>query len=179
MGDDEALLAAIRDKPDDDAPRLIYADFLEEHGQDLRAKWIRRQIEVARKPNGRDIAKCNVAGVRFKSGIRLCGFYKVLEIKPWLWFSPEQIEKHVHPMYVISSYNSYRISVTWYRGFPVAIGCGPLNLREFHDRFNYGPKVICFLYQTYRRLNLFDWPNVEEFSRNCGYNRLRWLLIDH
>jgi uncharacterized protein (TIGR02996 family) len=43
----EALLAAVLDAPDDDLPRLIYADWLEEYGDDLglrRAHFIRAQI---------------------------------------------------------------------------------------------------------------------------------------
>src|SRR4051812_5383520 len=37
----DALLAAIAEAPDDDAPRLVYADWLEEHGDDARAEFIR------------------------------------------------------------------------------------------------------------------------------------------
>jgi uncharacterized protein (TIGR02996 family) len=48
MSDADALLAAIRAAPDDDAPRLIYADWLEEHGQPGRAEFIRVQCELAR-----------------------------------------------------------------------------------------------------------------------------------
>ncbi|HEY7315625.1 MAG TPA: TIGR02996 domain-containing protein [Gemmataceae bacterium] len=43
MTHDEAFLQAIREAPDDDAPRLIYADWLEEHGQTDRAEFIRIQ----------------------------------------------------------------------------------------------------------------------------------------
>jgi uncharacterized protein (TIGR02996 family) len=49
MSDVAALLAAIRAAPDDDAPRLVYADWLDEHGQPERAEFIRLQIELARK----------------------------------------------------------------------------------------------------------------------------------
>jgi uncharacterized protein (TIGR02996 family) len=48
MSDAAALLAAIRATPDDDAPRLVYADWLEEHGQPERAEFIRVQCELAR-----------------------------------------------------------------------------------------------------------------------------------
>jgi uncharacterized protein (TIGR02996 family) len=48
MSDAAALLAAIRAAPDDDAPRLIYADWLDEHGQPERAEFIRVQIELDR-----------------------------------------------------------------------------------------------------------------------------------
>lgn len=37
--------AAIRANPDDDTPRLVYADWLEEHGDEPRAEFIRLQIE--------------------------------------------------------------------------------------------------------------------------------------
>jgi uncharacterized protein (TIGR02996 family) len=41
------LLAAILDAPDDDAPRLVYADWLEEHGDPARAEFIRLQLVLA------------------------------------------------------------------------------------------------------------------------------------
>jgi uncharacterized protein (TIGR02996 family) len=47
-----ALLAAVLETPDDDAPRLVYADWLEENGEADRAAFIRLQIELARLPEG-------------------------------------------------------------------------------------------------------------------------------
>ena len=41
MGDDDAFLRAIADAPGDDAPRLVYADWLDEHGQPDRAEYLR------------------------------------------------------------------------------------------------------------------------------------------
>lgn len=49
MPDAAPFLAAIRAAPDDDAPRLIYADWLDEHGQPERAEFIRVQCELARR----------------------------------------------------------------------------------------------------------------------------------
>lgn len=49
---DHALLAAILADPDDDAPRLIYADWLEERGDPDRAEFIRLQCHLARSPHG-------------------------------------------------------------------------------------------------------------------------------
>jgi uncharacterized protein (TIGR02996 family) len=47
--EEEALLAAIRDDPDDDTPRLVLADWYAENGQESRGEFIRTQIEqVAR-----------------------------------------------------------------------------------------------------------------------------------
>ncbi len=48
MSDGEALLAAILANPDDDAPRLIYSDWLEENGDEARAEFIRVQCEYTR-----------------------------------------------------------------------------------------------------------------------------------
>ena len=49
MTDDaDALLRAVLAAPDDDAPRLIYADWLDEHGDPARAEFIRVQVELAR-----------------------------------------------------------------------------------------------------------------------------------
>lgn len=50
MTDHDALLAAICDNPDDDTPRLVFADWLEEHDQPERAAFIRAQIELAQAP---------------------------------------------------------------------------------------------------------------------------------
>lgn len=41
----QALLQTIFDKPDDDVARLVYADWLEEHDQAERAKFIRLQVK--------------------------------------------------------------------------------------------------------------------------------------
>lgn len=48
MTHEEAFLSAIREAPSDDAPRLIYADWLEEHGRTDRAEFIRVQCQIAR-----------------------------------------------------------------------------------------------------------------------------------
>ena len=47
MSEREALLRAICDHPDDDTPRLVFADWLQEHGEEDRAEFIRVSIEVA------------------------------------------------------------------------------------------------------------------------------------
>jgi uncharacterized protein (TIGR02996 family) len=45
MTDRDALLRAIIESPADDAPRLVYADWLDEHGDPVRAEFIRLQCE--------------------------------------------------------------------------------------------------------------------------------------
>jgi len=49
MSRDEGFLRAIRDNPDDDGSRLVYADWLEEHG-DERGEFIRLQCALATMP---------------------------------------------------------------------------------------------------------------------------------
>ncbi len=46
--DDEGLIRALIADPDDDVPRLVYADWLEEHGRPERARLIRGQCELQR-----------------------------------------------------------------------------------------------------------------------------------
>ena len=47
-----ALLRTVLDHPDDDTPRLVYADWLEEHGDPARAEFIRLQCRIAERENG-------------------------------------------------------------------------------------------------------------------------------
>jgi uncharacterized protein (TIGR02996 family) len=48
MNDHDALLAAVRASPDEDLPRLAFADWYDEHGQAARAEFIRAQVEADR-----------------------------------------------------------------------------------------------------------------------------------
>ncbi len=51
MGDGEALLKAILEAPDEDVPRLVYADWLQENGLGARADFIRRGVRKPRVAN--------------------------------------------------------------------------------------------------------------------------------
>src|SRR5260370_1312001 len=52
MSQADAFLDAIREAPDDDTPRLVYADWLDDHGDADRAAFIRAQVRLARLPPG-------------------------------------------------------------------------------------------------------------------------------
>jgi uncharacterized protein (TIGR02996 family) len=52
MSHDDAFIQAIIDNPDDDSPRLVYADWLEENGRPERADFIRVQCALAHLPHG-------------------------------------------------------------------------------------------------------------------------------
>ena len=47
-----AFVQAITENPEDDSPRLVYADWLDEHGQPERAEFIRVQCQLARVATG-------------------------------------------------------------------------------------------------------------------------------
>jgi uncharacterized protein (TIGR02996 family) len=57
MPSKEAFLQAIIENPDDDAPRLIFADWLEEHGESTRADFIRVQCELANLPEDDEVRR--------------------------------------------------------------------------------------------------------------------------
>jgi len=46
----QAFVRAILDDPDDDLVRLVFADWLQERGQEARAAWIRSSLELAKLP---------------------------------------------------------------------------------------------------------------------------------
>lgn len=48
MSDLDALYRAVLDRPDDDTPRLVYADALDDLGEPDRAAFVRAQVEAAR-----------------------------------------------------------------------------------------------------------------------------------
>jgi uncharacterized protein (TIGR02996 family) len=50
MNHHEAFLRAVIDEPDDDTPRLVYADWLDEHDDPARAEFIRVQCSLAKMP---------------------------------------------------------------------------------------------------------------------------------
>ena len=55
--DNPELLRAIAAAPNDDLPRLVYADWLDENGQDVRAEFIRVQCQIAGLEADRDKAR--------------------------------------------------------------------------------------------------------------------------
>src|SRR5262249_52085188 len=50
MSEQAALFRAICEQPDDDAVRLVYADWLEENGDPELAEYIRREVALAKVP---------------------------------------------------------------------------------------------------------------------------------
>jgi uncharacterized protein (TIGR02996 family) len=51
MTEREAFIEAIATNPDEDTPRLVFADWLQEHGEERRAEFVRIQCALARRPH--------------------------------------------------------------------------------------------------------------------------------
>ena len=56
VDDEAALLGTVAAYPDDDLPRLVYADWLEDRGDDGRADFVRTQVQLAREPEWSPLA---------------------------------------------------------------------------------------------------------------------------
>jgi uncharacterized protein (TIGR02996 family) len=57
MSDEDAFVHSILNNPDDDTSRLVFADWLEEHGRASHAELIRIQCELARLPKRSRVPK--------------------------------------------------------------------------------------------------------------------------
>src|SRR5947208_913652 len=52
MSDEESLLLAVEARPADDTPRLVYADWLDEHARPAEAAFLRAEVRWQRRPPG-------------------------------------------------------------------------------------------------------------------------------
>ena len=64
-----ALWAAIRAHPDDDTPRLVYADWVQENGDDARAEFIRLQCEMIRLADDQKARRKVLPGLRHRERV--------------------------------------------------------------------------------------------------------------
>lgn len=102
--EERAFLYRIISDPDNDAPRLIYADWLEEHGRDDRAELIRLQIKLTElDPDDKEYERIELR----------CNELIDLNREEWQGFTPDKS---------ISNYNK---SLVFERGFvkEVTVGC--------------------------------------------------------
>jgi uncharacterized protein (TIGR02996 family) len=87
MSDEKALLAAIREHPHEDTPRLVYADWLQENGQPERGEFIRVQCELARlEPDDpRSEALTHREGALWRKHAKAwkAGLSKLLQVAPF------------------------------------------------------------------------------------------------
>jgi uncharacterized protein (TIGR02996 family) len=122
MSDRDALLRAICENPDDDAPRLIYADWLDEHDDPRQAEFIRVQIEVARR------------GIRNYEGHPLA----VRQMELW-----KELRKW---RFVLGNWLQLSLS-DFRRGFSVRHQCTPAEfVRDAANFWRHGPITHLVLY---------------------------------
>jgi uncharacterized protein (TIGR02996 family) len=107
MSDETALLRAIAANPDEDTPRLAFADYIEEQGNTARAEFIRGQVELARlkedSPRRREIAfRCR----------------QLLDAHEEEWLDPREV---------------FERDWAWSRGFVETFSTTPADLSYGHD----------------------------------------------
>lgn len=117
MTDDAAMLAAIIDRPDDDTPRLAYADWLDDQGEADRAAFIRAQVEYARIPEcviiGGDQPCCPRCSALERSQVireSLSTVDGITQANGWHWS-------------VLLPHTGSNGDVAWSRGFVESVTC--------------------------------------------------------
>lgn len=116
-----ALLRAICEAPDDDAPRLIYADWLDEHGEAERAEFIRLQVK-ANELGGcthkwSPGTTCDGCRTRKRSN-------ELLRSHLADWTPPQLLETHTDLEKVLQRRQQLRgAPCEWHRGFVHSITC--------------------------------------------------------
>lgn len=157
--DGTALQAAIRACPDDDAPRLVYADWLQENGDESRAEFIRAQIAVARGESARTVL------YRFRVA-------KLLTAHGREWF-PEcsgwGVTPHPNKFREFSQHQLYHAALVS-RGFLSHIRC------RMRDWERLGPTLV--MSQPLEHVTIGDREVAEEWSEdedgNDEFQGLRW-----
>jgi uncharacterized protein (TIGR02996 family) len=151
MNEREALLRAVCENPDDDTPRLVFADWLQEHGEDNRAEFIRVQIELAR----------GGGGTRQEQRER-----ELLAAHREGWGEPfRQFE-------VAGSFRHFVFGVHYRRGFVWA-----LSINDEEQRFVDNAAAL-FSLAPIERVNLFHKSQHADLARCPELLRAKELLLD-
>ncbi len=146
MTTEDDFIAAILARPGDDTQRLVYADWLQERGQDERAGFIRVQIKVAREPAGRSHRRLRVKGAHRAHTFETIAFAKPWEVSPGGRF--------LDPLVVLCGQcgSSYATSVAWHRGLPAVVGCTERQWHLYHRHFAGPVPLVCL-----NRVGAFIW----------------------
>lgn len=137
MTEGDALLATICAEPSADTPRLIYADWLDEHEQPERAEFVRVQVKLAGLPPEKtypDVLWSEHLNPTRHSELRQH------ERRLWVhygrqWFDGSPLEK-----YDLTKDDRMK----WERGFPVSIACTAADWLLVHEAVYWHPKqTVC------------------------------------
>jgi uncharacterized protein (TIGR02996 family) len=138
MTDGDALLKAIIAHPAEDTPRLVYADWLQEQGQEVRAEFIRVQIDIEAYPpldigGGETIPSPKQAAVDLRRRIKE------------LW---DQVGGFGVPVGIGTS------QVTWRRGFVESLEVTWDSWRDHAEAITKAHPI--------EKVKLTTWPNPED-----------------
>jgi uncharacterized protein (TIGR02996 family) len=120
-----AFVAAIVGNPDDDTPRLVAADFLDENGDPERAAFIRVQVERARLEASNLGESPEADELRKREEV----FFRRYEVNPHLWAAEDcpELVRVTPPVRGTSPLVSLHVEgadrVVWYRGFVDGVRC--------------------------------------------------------
>src|SRR5262249_32085325 len=123
----EPLLRAICETPDDDAPRLVYADWLEEHGDADRAEVIRMHVRLAGAPAPRGLEhRCEeLFRQPWPGWVAELPDTAILWAEmafPWGSYLPLLFDSHDRPARTGDTWEENVPSLgDWHRGFPVTV----------------------------------------------------------
>lgn len=146
MHDDAAFLAKIIEAPDEDAPRLVYADWLQEHGREEQARFVRGLVATSHLPG----TFWNLAG----RGGRVTRFKDLLGVVPWELPNVRAAAMEERTGYVQASSTS--AAVLWRRGFIEAVFCSGVSL---------GPVLKTLKRHPLREVVLTNEPNIGVIQR--------------
>jgi uncharacterized protein (TIGR02996 family) len=166
--DHAAFLRAVVAEPDDDRPRLIFADWLDERGDGLRASFIRWQI------NGTDGLPDYPAHVTFHQRCAVSNGEHGAESTPGLWW---WLKKRMR-LNVVRQENFVRslkppgvAECECVRGFPTRLACSWESWLAHHAAL----LDACPIRDARGGLvRLTTWPHIE----SCGLNSGRVRLAD-
>jgi uncharacterized protein (TIGR02996 family) len=176
----EPFLRAICGAPDDDAPRLVYADWLHENGDPDRAEFIRLQVRFAREPLPSVERRCRDLFLArawdwvsaLPGTIRLWGEFTVMDR---IRQRGNRIRSVSEPGALETWHERETALADWERGFPVAVYVqGESNLFFAHVN-----EIREFV--PVHRLRLIDLPDPDGFIRALAGNpflsKLRKLVL--
>jgi len=145
--EEQAFLAGIAADPDADAPRLAFADYLQERGDEPRAEFVRRQVANARERPGTWEAVKTDAG--FWGGSE--AFDKLHAREPWT--HPLVTE---HAALVVLTLGGDRLNystcIGYYRGFPALVACTERTWHRRHRWFRVPVELLA--------VRAMGWPGV-------------------
>ena len=158
--DHDALLAAVIADPDSDTPRLVYADYLEEAGDEAdaaRAEFIRMQCSIAERER---IAR-QTDGAEWLRTLRLAQEYEAR----WQAQLP-------HLPGVAWRFADQLLGVIAWRGFPMACVSSVANWHCLRARLVAAAPMDCV------RLRLWPGADAGAITRSPLAGRLRVLAVD-